>query len=225
MVSSNTLIMTEEDLKELAAQLRQPAGEMGKEVGHMMHASNIGMTSNAIRHLQLQDGERVLELGYGNGSHLPYLMQQAAGLSYQGLDISPLMQQEAIVLHQDLVTGGQAVFSLYEGRKIPFEDDSFDKLFTVNTIYFWESPQELLQDLYRVLKPGGLFSLSFAAASFMQQLPFVRYGFELYDTGKASALIGTTAFRIIHTDLQTETVSSKTGTTVERNFVTLILQK
>jgi ubiquinone/menaquinone biosynthesis C-methylase UbiE len=32
----------------------------------------------------------------------------------------------------------QADFVLYEGEKLPFEDRTFDKIFTSNTVYFWK---------------------------------------------------------------------------------------
>jgi SAM-dependent methyltransferase len=217
--------MTEEALKELAGQLRRPEGDKGKEVAQMMHETNIGMTLNAIQHLALQDQDTILELGHGNAAHLAYLLGQAAGLSYQGLDISALMQEEARQINQSFVAERQASFALYDGVQIPFPDDTFDKAFTVNTIYFWESPQALLAEIYRVLQPGGVFCLTFAAADFMKQLPFTTYGFDLYDVARAQELVAGTAFRLIDTDLQEEQVKSNTGELVTRNFATLSLQK
>lgn len=46
-------------------------------------------------------------------------------------------------------------FELYDGSVFPFGDEGFDRLFTVNTIYFWEDPAHTLSEVHRVLKPGG----------------------------------------------------------------------
>ena len=32
-------------------------------------------------------------------------------------------------------------FELFDGKKIHFHEKRFDKIFTVNTIYFWENPE------------------------------------------------------------------------------------
>jgi SAM-dependent methyltransferase len=60
---------------------------------------------------------------------------------------------------------------LYEGKKLPFEDETFDKIFTVNTVYFWENPVEFLNEIYRVLKDDGTFVLTFGQRDFMEKLP------------------------------------------------------
>ncbi|MHC0443676.1 class I SAM-dependent methyltransferase, partial [Flavobacterium sp. 3-210] len=80
------------------------------------------------------------------------------------------MFQEARKINRNFVSQKQAFFSLYDGNKIPFEDETFDKVFTVNTIYFWQKPEDLLSEIYRVLKPNGNFCLTFAEEDFMKKL-------------------------------------------------------
>ena len=42
---------------------------------------------------------------------------------------------------------------------LPFTDDEFDKIITVESFYFWPDPQENLKEVQRVLKKGGTFLL------------------------------------------------------------------
>ena len=42
---------------------------------------------------------------------------------------------------------------------LSFADDTFDKITTVESFYFWPAPQENLKEVRRVLKPGGTFVL------------------------------------------------------------------
>lgn len=217
--------MKQEELQAIASQLKNPSGEKGIEMAHMMNETNINMIKHSIQNLNISKENKILELGHGNAGHVEFLFEQAKELKYYGLEMSDLMFQEARQINRNFVSQKQAFFSLYDGNKIPFEDESFDKVFTVNTIYFWQKPEELLAEIYRVLKPDGNFCLTFAEESFMKTLPFTQYEFELYSTEKAQDLIGKSAFKIVYNEPQTEKVKSKTGELVDRAFTTIVLEK
>lgn len=211
--------------EEIAAQLRQPHGAEGIAVANMMNESNISMICHSIDRLNILDEDHVLELGHGNCSHLPYLLKQKNNLTYWGLEMSELMNNEAQRMNKEFINTKQALFYLYDGVSIPFSNNSFDKVFTVNTIYFWINPELLLAELYRVMKYDGILNITFAQKSFMQDLPFTQFGFELYDNEKITRLIDKTPFEIVNSETQTETVKTKTGEFIERDFTTISLGK
>ncbi|MDR0263669.1 MAG: class I SAM-dependent methyltransferase [Sphingobacterium sp.] len=217
--------MNEEDLKTLATQLRQPNGTAGIGIADMMNETNIKMTLHSIDQLNIIDHEVVLELGHGNCKHLPFVLEQKSGVIYYGLEISELMNKEAEQINRQYVNRQVAFFHLYDGLKIPYDDNYFDKMFTVNTIYFWDNPLLLLSEIYRVIKPNGILNITFAQKDFMQQLSFTKFGFTLYDNKKLKQLIDKTSFKIISSYTQTETVKSKTGDLVNRAFTTFSMQK
>ncbi|OUL64228.1 class I SAM-dependent methyltransferase [Flavobacterium sp. AJR] len=217
--------MKQEELQAIASQLKHPTGEKGIEMANMMHETNINMTLSSIRNLNISQGDKILELGHGNAAHLEYVMQQSTDLKYYGLEMSELMYGEARQINRNYVSQKQAFFSVYDGNTIPFPDATFDKIFTVNTLYFWQEPVKFLLEIYRVLNDKGIFSLTFAQESFMKKLPFTEFEFNLYDTEKAEKLISQTPFRIIDSETLTEKVKSKTGELVDREFTTLVLQK
>jgi SAM-dependent methyltransferase len=217
--------MDNNQLTELAAQLRQPTGANGVEVAAIMSETNARMTAHSIEQLSICENDRILELGHGNCGHLPYLLKQNSGLFYTGLEISELMRDEARRINAEYVEACQASFHLYDGKTVPFPENHFDRILTVNTIYFWDQPQLLLSELYRVLKPGGSMNITFAQKEFMQHLPFTQFGFELYDNEKIIGLIQSGFFRIAKSDTQTETVKSKAGDLVNREFTTITVTK
>lgn len=215
--------MDTKDLEELASQLRHPNGEKGIAVANMMNETNIGMTYSSINSLKIQNGHKVLELGHGNCGHLSYLLKH--NITYYGLEMSVLMNKEAQHINAAFVSNGQATFSLYDGNVIPFSENYFDRAFTVNTIYFWKDTLAMLMEIYRVLKPSGIFSLTFAEESFMQNLPFTKFGFELYSREKAEVFIKQTPFTIRETIIEKENVKNKIGELIEREYVSIILIK
>ncbi|UUF16056.1 MULTISPECIES: class I SAM-dependent methyltransferase [Flavobacterium] len=217
--------MKNEELQAIASQLKHPTGEKGIEMANMMNETNINMTHHSIQNLNISKENKILELGHGNAGHVEFLFEQAENLKYYGLEMSELMFQEARQINRNFVSQKQAFFSLYDGDKIPFEDESFDKIFTVNTIYFWQKPEELLLEIYRVLQPNGNFCITFAQEDFMKQLPFTQFEFELYSTEKAQQLIEKTPFKIVYTETQTQKVKSKTGELADRDYTTIVLEK
>ena len=217
--------MKQEELQAIASQLKHPTGEKGIEMGNMMNETNINMTRHSIQNLQIEAGNKILELGHGNAGHVQFIFEQAENIKYYGLEMSELMFQEARQINRNFVSQKQAFFSLYDGKVIPFQDDFFDKIFTVNTIYFWQEPEKLLLEIYRVLKPNGVFCITFAEESFMKQLPFTKFEFELYSTEKVEQLVQKTLFKIVYKETLTEKVKTKTGELVDRDFTTIVLEK
>ncbi|WP_029274923.1 class I SAM-dependent methyltransferase [Pedobacter borealis] len=210
--------LSEEDLKNIARQLGCPEGEHGIKTGEMMHANNIGMTTSAIEALNLQSDETILEIGHGNGGHIAQLLSQAENLHYFGADISATIIAEAEKINQDFITKGKVHFQLTDGLTLPFDDDQFDKIFTVNTIYFWTNPSGYLNEIKRTLKPDGTLAVCFADKNFMKNLPFTPYGFTLYEIENAMRLLEETGFTIKDSIKKLERIQSKTGEQVEREY-------
>lgn len=216
--------MEEKDLKILAQNLANPQGEKGVEIGEMMNATNIGMTLESIKILLIEDDEHILEIGHGNAGHLKSILNKAKDLTYTGIDISETMRKEAQNLNTEFKS--QADFILYEGRKLPFEDEVFDKIFTVNTVYFWDNPVEFLNEIYRVLKNTGTFVLTFAQRDFMEKLPFTKFNFTLYNNDEMEELISESRFKRMKISEKEEEIKSKTGDElIKRNYTVLTIKK
>ncbi len=204
----------EPDWEAVAAQLRNPSGESGVKTGINMNHANIGMITKAFELLDLSGGHQVLELGPGNGAHLTEVMKKWPGLCYTGVDISETMIQEASERCKGL---NNVAFLMTDGKTLPFGDQAFDRIVTLNTLYFWEDPAAYAAEIRRVLKPeSGVFCLGFVSAGSMEVLPFTRHGFELYDLAKAERLLIEAGFVVKDVVSETETVRSNTGEKMDR---------
>ena len=216
--------MEQKDLKILAQNLANPQGKKGIQIGEMMNATNIGMTLESIHSLLIEDSEHILEIGHGNAGHLKSFFKIAKDLKYTGIDISETMHDEAKNLNIEFKD--QAEFVLYEGEKLPFEDEVFDKIFTVNTVYFWKNPVEYLNEIYRVLKDKGTFVLTFGQRNFMETLPFTAYDFTLYSNDEMQELISKSHFKRMKISEKEEQIQSKTGEeTITRLYTVLTIKK
>ncbi len=214
-----------ENFKEIAKQLRCPSGGKGIEIAHAMNETNSGMTSKTIHSLNIQKKDSILELGHGNAMHLSTLFQIEDELIYTGLDISPLMNAEALRINSNLINSGKASFKLYDKLPIPFADEYFNKIFTVNTIYFWENPKLMLQEFYRILKPNGLCCITFIHKEFMADLPFTSFNFEFFDIDRIKNISTDTDFDILEPINNTEIVTSHEGADIQRPYTIVRLVK
>lgn len=181
-------------LQQIASQLRQPQGQGGIEVGRMMNANNEFINRRAIRQLAVQAGDRILELGPGNGYFARDIVGVDASVRYVGCDLSLVMVEQANQINADLVQADQARFVERTSSRLPFDDASFDKLLTVNTLYFWEDPAAELAEIRRVLVPGGLLVIGIRPRWVMEQMAFVTYGFTLYEPEQAGSLLTSNGF-------------------------------
>lgn len=215
--------MNAEELENLAKNLANPQGEKGLEVSEMMNTTNISMTLDSINALRLQNANLILEIGQANAGHLEYILKQAKDIQYTGLDISETMKNAAIA--KNIKFKNQSEFLLYDGENIPFEDESFDKIFSVNTLYFWKKPLDFLIEIFRVLKQDGTFVLTFGQKKFMKNLPFTAFGFQLYSNIDIISLLEKSPFSDLSLSEKEELITSKTGETVKRIYTVLTIKK
>jgi ubiquinone/menaquinone biosynthesis C-methylase UbiE len=90
------------------------------------------------------------------------------------------MVREAKEINKKYVAEGKAEFIHGDILDLPFTENKFDRIFTVNTLYFWDDVHRGLNELYRVLKPGGSILISIRSRETMEKMPFTQFGFRLF---------------------------------------------
>lgn len=188
--------MTVEDFKNIAQQLRQPHGVFGREVGAMMNKGNRQMNLATIEELEMNSNDCILEIGMGNGFFVREILAKDQTIHYIGCDYSKEMVAEAFNYNCDLVLKGQARFNLSSVIKLPYCNDYFNRIFTVNTIYFWDEAETALSEIKRVLKNKGQLIISLRPKSVMDNLPLTKYGFTTFSKEDCVELLTRNGFKI-----------------------------
>lgn len=187
---------TEEEYKEIAAQLRKPEGEFGHIVAEKMNEGNLLMNENTIEALEVSDHDRILEIGMGNGFFVKKILSLAKDVHYLGCDYSIDMVQLATKVNQRFVDEGTARFVHTTANNLPAEDSSINSLFTVNTLYFWDDHAAILAEFRRVLTEHGKLVLAFRPTEAMEMYPPTKYNFDHYSIEEASQLLEQHGFEI-----------------------------
>jgi ubiquinone/menaquinone biosynthesis C-methylase UbiE len=177
--------------KLLAKQLSKPDGWIGRFVAVLMNSINDEMNRLTIERLQLQPSDNILEIGFGNGKYFPEVLRKLISGHLTGLDYSETMVALASKKFRSFVMEGKLTVVQGEVSKIPYQDQTFDKIYTVNTIYFWPYPQKDIREIRRVLKEGGRLLLTFRSREGMHE----KEGFTLYSVEEVIELVESAGFR------------------------------
>jgi ubiquinone/menaquinone biosynthesis C-methylase UbiE/uncharacterized protein YbaR (Trm112 family) len=116
----------------------------------------IGMPEGAARREVLDRlepcGGRVLEVSIGPGVNLPYLIGRPDVGEVHGLDISQgqLRRCQSYLQRQ----GWTVPLYLGNGEELPFGDDTFDSVFHIGGINFFNDKAKAIAEMVRVAKPG-----------------------------------------------------------------------
>ncbi len=92
---------------------------------------------------------RVLEIGIGDGENVPLL---PPAWEFFGVDIA--RSRLSACRDRFPATSGRLVWA--EGECLPFEDGSFDAVFTIGGINYFRDPASALCEMRRVGRPGGI---------------------------------------------------------------------
>ncbi|MCP5050731.1 MAG: class I SAM-dependent methyltransferase [bacterium] len=183
------------DPKELAKQLRKPEGETGIAVANKLNETNAFITRFTFDLMDIQTNDHILEIGFGNGAFIRDIVNKARNVSYWGIDISDVMVEEAVGRNKKLIAKGIVNIKKSGLEPVPYDDETFDRIVTINTIYFWENPGQNAREIYRVLKKNGKLFISIRPRESVKDMEFTKYGFNLYTVEEARALLEQAGFR------------------------------
>ena len=107
-----------------------------------------------------RSGESILELGCGSGYAIKLILDQNKAGKVVGLDLSPTVIRSAKIRNKKAVNEEKATLIQANVKSLPFEDEQFDKVFSIHTIYFWDDLSAAISEIIRVLTPGGSLILT-----------------------------------------------------------------
>jgi ubiquinone/menaquinone biosynthesis C-methylase UbiE len=146
----------------LRAQFGQPRGMVGAIAGRLMarDKSNTERIRWTLSLLDLKPEDRVLEIGFGPGIAVEQASRIASDGFVAGVDHSDVMLRQAVRRNARAIDDGRVALRLASAAQLPQFDGPFDKIFSINSIHFWENPVESLRGLRELLKPSGLIAVT-----------------------------------------------------------------
>lgn len=102
-------------------------------------------------------GKDVLEIGCGRGGGASYVAGYLGPRRYVGLDIN----KHAVAFDRAFYERQKNLeFVVGDAHAIPFDDGTFDVVLNVESSHHYRDLGRFLREVYRVLKPGGVFLMA-----------------------------------------------------------------
>jgi len=104
------------------------------------------------------------------------------------------MLKQVTQLNPRFIKYGRVKLLLGDRKSLPYPDNSFSKIVTSNTIYFWDEPKVYLTEILRVLRPAGQLYIGLRAKEDMDVLELDTEVFTTYSTQDVTELLVNTGF-------------------------------
>jgi ubiquinone/menaquinone biosynthesis C-methylase UbiE len=145
----------------MVRQFHHPTGAGGQVAGWIMgrRSSNVARNRWAVRLLDVQPTDRVIELGCGPGVAIAALAARAVRGLVVGVDHSQVMIRQARRRNGAAIRAGRVRLIHMPVENLSISDGPFDAALAVNTVGMWPDPTARLRELGRLLRPGGRIAL------------------------------------------------------------------
>ena len=168
--------------KFLAAQLCQLSGLFGKfMMADFLRKHNEEMNQFAVEQLDIKATDKALDIGFGGGVTIEEMLRKIDTGKIYGIEFSQVMVEQAKQKFKAEIESDKVSVEFGDVKQLPFAESTFDKICTVNTIYFWDEPLTNLKEIKRVLKSDGKLVVGIRSADKMKELPVTQYNFRLYE--------------------------------------------
>ncbi|MCQ2592246.1 MAG: class I SAM-dependent methyltransferase [Treponema sp.] len=164
----------------IGSQFGKPRGIVGFFCCKCMNIINKKMYKKTVALLALDENLKLLDIGYGNG-YLLKLADKSFGCKLYGIDISEDMKVLAEKRNKEALKENRLKLEVGDCCNLRFEDNSFDAVSSINTVYFWGDTVKGLSEIYRCLVPGGCFINAVYTKEWLFRTKMAEKGFKKFE--------------------------------------------
>lgn len=142
------------------SQFAKPTGFFGKILAKGMARGHKEFYKNAANIINPTTDDNYLEIGFGSGIFIKKYMSHVSKIA--GIDYSVDMVRLASDINKSLVKSGKAEFRQGNASSLPWADNEFTIVATIETFFFFTEAEKTLSEIFRVLKPAGRLVIEMA---------------------------------------------------------------
>jgi len=142
------------------SQFAKPTGFFGKILAKGMARGHKDFYKNAARAIDPKKDDIYLEIGFGSGIFIKKYISHVSKIA--GIDHSEDMVRLASDINRKLVESGKAEFKQGYASSLPWAENEFTIVATIETFFFLDETEKTLKEIFRVLKPEGRLVIEMA---------------------------------------------------------------
>ena len=139
---------------------RKPEGLLGRCMVGSMNRAHAALADWGISYLPETGPTEIAELGCGGGRNIRALLRKYPAATVTALDYSKISVEKARSVNRKGLQAGRCRIIQGDVSHLPFENSAFDLVTAFETVYFWPGPTESFREVYRTLRPGGIFLIA-----------------------------------------------------------------
>ena len=139
----------------------RPEGWLGRFALWMMNLSHTPMARWNLSFIDFQPDWTILDVGCGGGKNIARMLKRSPQGQVYGIDYS----KESVAMSRKKnakLLGSRCFIEQGNVMELPYENEKFALVTAFETVYFWPDLNKSFSEVYRVLKPGGMFMFSYA---------------------------------------------------------------
>lgn len=155
--------------KTTSDALQERANGYGAVEGSARGPRNIARRMDLINEIVPMEGERLLDIGCGNGAYTVAMADRFTRVD--AIDLEP----ERLDKFRQSDPPKNVIIDQLSADDLPFEDGLFDRVTAIEVMEHVSDVPAVLREVHRVLKPGGFFALTTPNRLW----PFEQHGYRL----------------------------------------------
>jgi ubiquinone/menaquinone biosynthesis C-methylase UbiE len=136
-------------------QVRKPTKWTGRLFTTLMNLSHSSLTDWGLQHVVIGKGFTILDVGCGGGRTIEKLAALAPQGKIYGVDYADGSVAASRGRNARLIEAGRVEIQQASVSRLPFPDGTFDLITAIETQYYWPNLTTDMQEILRVLAPGG----------------------------------------------------------------------
>ena len=182
--------------KKLFTNAKEPKGRLGRIMASGMNGGpHERLARWGMSHFEIRGD--VLDIGCGGGGNISRMLPMKGVTTVKGLDYSEVSVAKSRDVNSAAISEGRCDITQGNVRDMPFDDESFDTVTAFETVYFWPEIGETFKQVFRVVRPGGVFAVTNESTG--EDKASIKYqkmidGMNLYTPERLSELMGCAGF-------------------------------
>lgn len=144
----------------LSKQAANPDGVVGKMITNIWSGYFTDLNRWGLSQVDLKDKKNILDIGFGGGSGIKYIMDRNLDCVVYGVDISKESLKTATKLNKSYIDSRKVRLYIADVKSLPFEGEYFDFVNVCQSHIYWDELENGVLECYRTLKDNGILLIT-----------------------------------------------------------------